>query len=55
MDKALANVIEGGLPNGPMELAGVRSRVVGRVVGWLLAPDVYVLPVDRAAVMECRP
>lgn len=54
MDKALANVIEGGLLNGPMELSGIRRRVVGRVVGWLLAPDMYVLPVDHAGV-ECRP
>lgn len=52
MDKAIANV---GLKYGPLALEGIRRRIVGRVVGWLLAPDVCVLPVDRAAVMERLP
>lgn len=38
MDKAFANVIEGGLCNGPFDTDGMRSRIVVRVIGWLEAP-----------------
>jgi hypothetical protein len=54
MAMAQAHVIDGGLSNGPMQVDGVRKRIVGRVVGKYLAPDVHMVPARRKRTETVR-